>query len=76
MLWQPCVEGGGEAKVKKTAHEKRLEKKKRIKALFDAEYDAQGGNGEGGETFYDKWKQEAEQQAEVRVVTLQGQGHC
>ena len=48
---------------KKSAYEKRLAKKEKMKAMFDAEYD-DGGKG----TFYDEWKSEMEQQAQVRSM--------
>ncbi|XP_078658723.1 ribosome biogenesis protein BMS1 homolog isoform X2 [Branchiostoma floridae x Branchiostoma belcheri] len=45
----------------KTAREKLLEKKRKLKELFNAEYD----NEEGGESYYDSLKQELEQQAQL-----------
>ena len=43
---------------------KRLEKKRRLKEMFDAEYDdATGGEG----TYFDSLKAEMEQQAQVRT---------
>ena len=47
---------------KRKALEKREEKKRRIKALFDSEYDEKGT----GKTHYDQLKEELEQQAQVR----------
>ena len=41
--------------------EKRARKKERMKALFNAEYDDRGGS----KTFYEEWKAEMEQQAQV-----------
>lgn len=42
-----------------------LEKKRKLKEKFDAEYDDKDGNGG---TYYDELKQEASKQAEVRNV--------
>ena len=47
---------------KKKMERKRIEKKRRLKEMFDAEYDgAEGGEG----TFFDSLKAEMEQQAQV-----------
>ena len=48
-------------KVRRKREEKRIEKKKRTKAMFDNEYDEK----EGGGSYYDEWKAETEQQAQV-----------
>ncbi|XP_013412523.1 ribosome biogenesis protein BMS1 homolog isoform X2 [Lingula anatina] len=48
---------------KQKALDKRAEKKRKLKAMFDAEYDASGGGGE--ESFYDEWRSEMEQQAQL-----------
>lgn len=42
-----------------------IEKKRKLKEKFDAEYDDK--DGEGG-TYYDDLKQEASKQAEVRIT--------
>ncbi|XP_066304879.1 ribosome biogenesis protein BMS1 homolog isoform X1 [Branchiostoma lanceolatum] len=52
---------GETTSVDKTAQEKLLEKKRKLKELFNAEYD----NEEGGESYYDSLKQELEQQAQM-----------
>lgn len=49
-------------KLKKKREAKRDEKKKRLKELFDAEYDRKE---DGSNAFYDDWKAEMEQQAQV-----------
>ena len=49
-------------KAEKTATERRIEKKKKLKELFDNEYDMKGDN-----EFYDSWKQANEEQAKVCV---------
>ena len=49
-------------KAEKTATERRMEKKKKLKELFDNEYDMKGDN-----EFYDSWKQANEEQAKVCV---------
>jgi len=54
-----------EEKTKKNM-EKRLEKKKRMKDMFDAEYDARGGKDA---TFFDDLKTEMEQQAQVKCFS-------
>ena len=47
---------------KKKMERKRIEKKRRLKEMFDAEYDgAEGGEG----TYFDSLKAEMEQQAQV-----------
>ena len=48
-------------KIRRKREEKRLEKKRRVKAMFDEEYD----DKEGGGSYYDEWKAETEQQAQV-----------
>ncbi|XP_078577758.1 ribosome biogenesis protein BMS1 homolog isoform X2 [Branchiostoma floridae x Branchiostoma japonicum] len=53
--------GGQTPPEEKTAREKLLEKKRKLKELFNAEYD----NEEGGESYYDSLKQELEQQAQM-----------
>ena len=45
---------------------KRLEKKRRLKERFDAEYD------DGDATYFDDLKEEMQIQAEVRLL----QGYC
>lgn len=47
-------------KAEKTAMERRMEKKKKLKELFDNEYDMKGDN-----EFYDNWKLANEEQAKV-----------
>ena len=49
---------------KKKMEQKRLEKKRRLKEMFDAEYDAAEA-GEG--TYFDSLKAEMEQQAQVKI---------
>ena len=50
---------------KKKMERKRLEKKQRLKKMFDAEYDdATGGEG----TYFDSLKAEMEQQAQVPFI--------
>lgn len=51
-----------EARAKKV-QEKREAKKRRMKELFDAEYDAAQGSEKG--TFFDDLKSELEQQAQL-----------
>ena len=46
-----------------TAHERRLEKKRKLKETFDNDYDMKGDN-----EYYETWKAEASEQAEVNVV--------
>ena len=48
---------------KRKALEKRAEKKKRMKAMFDSMYDDKDGGG----TYFDTLKSEMEQQATVSV---------
>lgn len=43
--------------------ERRMEKKKKLKELFDNEYDMKGDN-----EFYDNWKLANEEQAKVHVL--------
>ncbi|GLG99508.1 Uncharacterized protein GBIM_05961 [Gryllus bimaculatus] len=45
-----------------------VEKKKKLKAKFDAEYD----EGEGGFTYYDELKQEVSRQAEINKSEFEG----
>uniref|UniRef100_K1QDX9 Ribosome biogenesis protein BMS1-like protein n=1 Tax=Magallana gigas TaxID=29159 RepID=K1QDX9_MAGGI len=47
-------------KAEKTAMERRMEKKKKLKELFDNEYDMKGDN-----EFYDNWKLANEEQAKL-----------
>ncbi len=47
--------------------EKRIAKKQRLKAMFDAEYDDK--EGEDG-TYFDSLKSEMEQQAQVSVMHI------
>ena len=47
--------------------EKRIAKKQRLKAMFDAEYDDK--EGEDG-TYFDSLKSEMEQQAQVLVMPI------
>lgn len=52
-----------EVKKKKsemTADERRAEKKRKLKEMFDTQYDMKGDT-----EFYDNWKEELEQQAKV-----------
>lgn len=44
-----------------TADERRAEKKRKLKEMFDTQYDMKGDT-----EFYDNWKEELEQQAKVR----------
>ncbi len=50
--------------------EKRLEKKQRLKRMFDAEYDEATGGATAEGTYFDSLKAEMEQQAQV------GQQNC
>ncbi len=52
---------------KKKMEEKRIAKKQRLKAMFDAEYDDK--EGEDG-TYFDSLKSEMEQQAQVLVMPI------
>ena len=47
-------------KSEMTAYERRLEKKKKLKEMFDSQYDMKGDS-----EFYDSWKAELEEQAKV-----------
>ncbi|XP_059163820.1 ribosome biogenesis protein BMS1 homolog [Physella acuta] len=47
-------------KAEMTAQERRMHKKRKIKEMFDKEYDSKGDND-----FYDSWKQEADDQAKM-----------
>jgi len=47
-------------KAEKSAHERRLEKKKKLKDVFDNDYDMKGSN-----EFYETWKAETNEQAEL-----------
>ena len=53
--------------------QKRLDKKRRMKEMFDAEYD----NAEGGEhgTYFDSLKAEMEQQAQVGQLLFHAPGN-
>lgn len=58
-----CIEESSErkkTKAEKTALERRMEKKKKLKEMFDNEYDMKGDN-----EFYDNWKLQNEEQAKV-----------
>ena len=57
---------------KRKALEKRTEKKKRMKAMFDSMYD----DKEGGGTYFDDLKSEMEQQAIVSGRRLGGIVFC
>lgn len=50
-------------KSEMTSEEKRAEKKRKLKAMFDSTYDMKGDT-----EFYDNWKEEAVQQAKVRLL--------
>ena len=47
------------------AQEKRHAKKKRLKAMFDSAYDDEGGSKA---TFFEQWKTEMDQQAQVCLI--------
>lgn len=49
----------------KKIQQKRIEKKQRMKDLFNSEYDDKDGQSKDG-TYFDSLKAEMEQQAEVR----------
>ncbi|XP_049767714.1 ribosome biogenesis protein BMS1 homolog [Schistocerca cancellata] len=51
-----------------TSREKLLEKKRKLKEKFDNEYDEQ----EGGKTYYDELKQEADMQAQLNKSQFEG----
>ena len=48
-------------KAQMTARDRYMEKKKRLKAMFDNEYD----DADGGSTYYDELKAAVTEQAEV-----------
>lgn len=50
-------------KAEMSAQERRLAKKRKMKELFDNEYDMKGDN-----EFYESWKAETDEQAKVRVL--------
>jgi hypothetical protein len=50
-----------EGESKKLTREELQEKKRKLKAKFDAEYD----DKDGSKTYYDELKQEVDQQAQV-----------
>ena len=55
-----------EVKKKKadmTADERRAEKKRKLKEMFDTQYDMKGDT-----EFYDNWKEELDQQAKVGIL--------
>ena len=45
-----------------TANERRMEKKRQLKEMFDSQYDMKGDS-----EFYDTWKAELEEQAKVKL---------
>ena len=49
---------------------KREEKKNRMKQMFDSEYDAQGINDEGGNTYFQDLKDKMEAQTKVSLLTF------
>ena len=50
-------------KAEMTAHERRLAKKKKLKDVFDNDYDMKGEN-----EFHDSWKAEVNEQSEVQPL--------
>ncbi|XP_077998767.1 ribosome biogenesis protein BMS1 homolog [Glandiceps talaboti] len=48
-------------KIEMSDREKRLEKKRKLKLAFDAEYD----DKDGGTSYYDEWKQQLDNQAQM-----------
>ena len=58
--------------------EKLAAKKARTKAMFDQAYDQAGGTrgDKTGATFYDEWKSEMEEQAQVRVAGARSVPRC
>ena len=70
------VEASVKERQEKRKAEKLAAKKARTKALFDRAYDEAGGSRgeETGGTFYEDWKNEMEQQAQVRVAGVSGRG--
>ncbi|KAH9519773.1 Glycoside hydrolase 2 (Mannanase, beta-galactosidase) [Bulinus truncatus] len=53
-------------KAEMTAQERRMAKKRKIKELFDKEYD-----NKGDADFYDSWKQETEEQAKLNKAEFE-----
>ncbi|KAH9519775.1 Glycoside hydrolase 2 (Mannanase, beta-galactosidase) [Bulinus truncatus] len=53
-------------KAEMTAQERRMAKKRKIKELFDKEYD-----NKGDADFYDNWKQETEEQAKLNKAEFE-----
>jgi len=48
-----------------TPNERRTEKKRKQKEMFDSQYDNKGDT-----LFYDTWKAQAEEQARVRMLYI------
>ena len=46
-----------------SAQERRLAKKRKIKEMFDKDYDSKGDD-----QFYESWRAEMDEQAKVRIL--------
>jgi len=57
---EPAEEERKKTKAEMTAHERRLQKKKKMKETFDNEYDMKGDN-----EYYESWRTETQEQAEM-----------
>lgn len=63
------VQGKMDDDVEEVQRNRRLEKKRRLKERFDAEYD------DGDSTYFDDLKEEMQKQAEVEDFTICLTGH-